>query len=515
MVALAFLLFPSVVTVLFGIGLGPRSRFELHLMQWGIGWSGLLALGWGVQEFFVRKPGPHVLLSLLLLIPALLPFGFFGFGSDPDAWSVAHGAYRMNQEGGYLMSRPPGFPLFEGLARIVVPSAGWPGLFIANLSAGIAGCLVWLALPSSLPEGKKRLIAILTFVHPLYLLACGTGLETVWQSLFVTVALVLLIRGLETREPWATASLCASGLALGLASGFRITSLALVPVFVLVPLISPLGSRSKTRSLLLLLGATLATALVCEAPVLLKYGLGAIRFPSDGSDPFGLFHLIRFALPPPLLLLLSGALVALPFTWRFLKDSERALVTLAVAALAVLAPTFFLAESGSLTVLASFLAILCGLAAPRGLHAVCLPTLLLWGFLSIPVLSPQPGLRWKPEAGPLVEEWGKRFESMREAQQMLSISPKKPTVALVGPDWTRLAALRPNWKIGASGTLSNPDFPIEFIEGIDLETFQEMRASGKSILVIGSGNRFTQKKFGYGPLAEGAKEWEPGTLPNR
>jgi hypothetical protein len=104
---------------------------------------------------------------------------------------------------------------------------------------------------------------------------------------------------------------------------------------------------------------------------------------------------------------------------------------------------------------------------------------------------------------------------MREAQQMLSISPKKPTVALVGPDWTRLAALRPNWEIGESGTLSNPDFPIEFIEGIDLETFQEMRASGKSILVIGSGNRFTQKKFGYGPLAEGAKEWEPGTLPNR
>ena len=317
MVALSLLLFPKVVSSLFGFDLDPGERLQLHLTQWGIGWSGLAVLGWGFYEFFLRRQGPPVLFSILLLIPILLPFGFLGYGSDPDAWSVARVAHRMSREGGYLMSHPPGYPLYEGLARVIVPRADWPGMFVANLGAGIVGCLVWLALPSSIPAGKKRLIALLSFCHPLSLLACGTGMDYIWQTAFVALSVVLATQAVEAEGSKSTGFFLAGALSLGLAAGFRITSLALLPAFLLAPLLRPERIGNRLFQCLLFLGVTLAAALVCEIPVFWKYGLGAIRIEPDHPQSLViLYRLLRFVFPPPLLVLLAGGLVALPFALR-------------------------------------------------------------------------------------------------------------------------------------------------------------------------------------------------------
>ncbi|MCA9449234.1 MAG: hypothetical protein KC931_19095, partial [Candidatus Omnitrophica bacterium] len=326
-IAIALIAHPGVLIRLFSLNLDPMESMQIRYIQLGFFCIGCLSLAWGFYEVLFRKPGPLILLSILFLIPILVPFGFLGYGSDPDAWAVSFTALKMQSTGEYFMSRPPGFPLFEYLARFLVPTTGWPGLFIANLLAGIAGSLVWFLLPSGKDSSRIPLLAISTLVHPLYLLGMTTGLDYIWQTLFVSLSLVLLVRGLVDDGNPGLGLILASGVCLGIAAGFRITSLAVLPVWVGVLFIAIPRMGGAFKSIAGLAIATVVATLVCELPVLLNFGSRALSIQPDPVESVIIaYRLLRYVFPIPLLLLLPiGGMFLVP-RWREFDSSTRVLV---------------------------------------------------------------------------------------------------------------------------------------------------------------------------------------------
>jgi len=513
---LSLFLVPQVVEVFRKTPLEPLGRFQVHVTQFGVFAVGLLASSWGFYELVTRRRGPLILLSLALFCPVVFTFYFVGYGSDPDAWSLAHAAQQMHPNGGYRVNGHPGPPLYQLVARLVVPRWSWPGLLLVNTLAGFGGALVWLGLPSEIPAEKRRLVVLGILVQPLFLLGCGTGLEFIWQMAFLGTAAVLLVRGLAPSRSGEWGWILVSGVATGLACGFSPTSLAALPVLLAAVLFGRGTWRWKTVGVLLYAAIAGGVALLCQLPVLLACGAHALKAQSEAApDPLiAIGQILRFVIPPPAVVLAAIALLHLVTKGRSLSQSERPIVGVSLGLVLVFLTSFFLVPSKAacLTLLVPFFAALWGMLVPRVWHCLCLPALAVWCFLSLPLAKAAPEGGWKidlnPSPGPLVEESIQRFRMMQRAQQILMAMPKKKTAVVVGDDWPVLATLRPLWVIDDL-RLENPEAPVEFYDWIDPERFSRMKEEGYQFLVVGGADRLTKAKFGYDLFEQGAREWTP------
>lgn len=505
-------LFPAVVGAILGSPLSPGETWQLHFMRWGMGWVGLTMAVWGGYECWSRRLGPPLLISWITLFPAVAPFVFLGYGWDPDAWSVAYSAERIRATGEYWMSRPPGFPLFELFAAGVVPRFGWPGLFATQVVAGLAATAAWRLLPPEIPESSRRLVAVGMLAQPLFLSASTTGMDYVWQTAFVSGSAVLLIRGLAGGSSSPLPFLF-SGVMLGVAAGFRLSSLVLLPVWILMGLLFP-GPGRGLVVVLGLLGSCLVTTLVVEAPVWWGYGISAFRFyPDDPAPGVIAYRMFRWLFSPPVLVLLGVSLVCAPLAWNRMVRTGRISLAMAVLSLVVLLGTFAILprEPGYLTVLVPFLSLLIGWTVPRVVALPLLAVVVLWGFMNVPGLAPVEGggfrLTLKPLPGALVEDGAERWGMLQRSQRILNITPTRPTVVIVGFDWAMIAAFRPRWVV-ENGVLRNPDRPVEFHDWVPPDVFSQMKREGRKFLVVGNAGRFTRAKYGYDPFAEGAAAWK-------
>ncbi|MCG3199442.1 MAG: hypothetical protein GHCLOJNM_03957 [bacterium] len=508
------LAFQGVAETLLGHALEPGEAFQLLLIRWGLLWFGVCFLSWGLYELVSGKPGPRVLVSLIAVLPVLAPFGFLGYGWDPDAWSVAFTGQRIADTGRYWMSRPPGFPLFEQLASILVPWGGWAFLFAANLCAGVAACGVWMFLPESIPGFKRRRIAVGVLLQPLFLLACGTGLDYIWQTLLISASAVLLVRFLDDSVVPTLWWVVAAGACVGFAAGFRLSSLAVLPIWVaLVVAIGDAEGRRAGPAMLLLVGAAIPF-LLAEAPVLANYGTSSFRFYPDHPDTrVVMYRLVRLVFNPPTLFLLILCVFKLPGRWSDLRDGERVLLLAGTGVISVFGILFAILprEPGYLTPVIPFLMAFPAFLVPRIAIAACFPAIALWGLVSVPVIPSHPAqavrMDLRPVAGPLVEELHQRFVQMRRAQRLLMEIAAKKTILIVGFDWATLACLRPDWVV-ENGVLRNPDAPVEFHDWIAPAEFDRLKNEDARFLVVGNAARFTREKYGYDPLDKGAKPWK-------
>lgn len=504
----------GLVESMIGHPLSPGEVMQLLLVRWGLGWMGLCFLGWGVCDFLPGAQGPRLLLSWILLMPMMVPFGFLGYGTDPDTWAVAFNADWMHKTGVYSMSRPPGFPLYEGLVAVLKPWGGWPTLFSAQLLAGLAATIAWLWLPDEIATLRKRMIAFGILVHPLFLLACGTGSEAIWQTSLVCLSTLFLSRSLAS-ETHSLGGYFLSGLALGASAGFRMTSLALVPTWLLVIVVFEQTHIRRFLGAAVVLMASLGIYCLAEIPVWMTAGGDAFQyFREDPDTRVVLYRLLRYSLPPPLLVLLAIALWRVRKDWDDFEDSEKALCVVSILNSLVLAGVFLLfpRESGNLAVAIPFLILLVGLVLPAKILCVGFPCLALWGFISFPLLPPNaaqsPQLVLNPTAGPLVEEISGRFDQMRRSQRLLLASPRIPTIYIVAHDWPILAVQRPDWVV-EKGVLRNPDAPVEFRDWMDYASFKERRGSGTRFYVVGDAGKATSRRFGYDLYEEWASAWNP------
>lgn len=503
---LALLSQPGVLSGLVGAELDPLETMQVRYAQLGLFCVGCFTCTWGLYEIFFKRVGPLILLLVLCSIPLLVPFGSLGFGSDPQSWMNAYAAEKG--VGGSSAT-----PLFGVLTRILVPTTGWTGLFVASLIAGIAGTLVWFLIPPGKSASRAPLLAASVLAHPVYLLAMATGLEGIWQTLFVSMSAVLLLRGLG--DPPRFGLLILSAIAFGIAAGFQRSGLAMLPIFLTVLFFGVPQLRAAILGMALYGFAALATFAVVSTIAEELFQATFLSLPTESPPPgTGSHSLARFLFPTPALLLLLVGLIGVALQWRRFDSPTRLLVGLSIGSLLVLFPGFLKAASGpiSLALAVPFAAIVWTFGAPRMATSLFIPLLAVSGFASIDWMSrgPEGGyeVRLKADRGLLVEEVDRRFQSLRRVQQLLLIAPKEETAVIVGADWPILATLRSDWK-DEKGELRNPNRPVGFHDSIPRENFDRMTEEGIRILVVPGAEIRTENRYGYDPLALGATPWDP------
>jgi len=221
----------------------------------------------------IDKP---ILALGIITLASRLPFLGAGFGNDPDAWRVANNAKAMVASGIYTWSRPPGLPVHEILSALLYGGGPWMLNGVTALFSVVA--VVFFALSMRLMNIRNYLLAglMLAFV-PIIYISSTVLMDYMWALGFIMLSLYML---LKKRVLWA-------GLFLGLAIGCRLTSGAMVLPFVIV--LHRNFQDETQRKLFNHLGrflfATVITALIVFAPVLIKYGSGFFAFYDAASPP--------------------------------------------------------------------------------------------------------------------------------------------------------------------------------------------------------------------------------------
>lgn len=503
---LALLSQPAVLSRLFGTDLDPFGTMQVRYAQLGFFCTGCFTCTWGFYEIFLKREGPLLLLLVLCSIPLLAPFGLLGYGADPQSWMYACAAEKG-------IGGSSSAPLFGVLTLGLIPSMGWTGFFVANFLAGIAGALIWFLIPLAKSDSRAPLLTASVLVHPVYLLAMSTGLETVWQILFVSVSTVLLLRGLGDSPRFGLFIL--SAMAFGVAAGFQKSGLALLPIFLAVLFFGVPHLRAAILGAAIYAFAALATFAV---GVTTAEEIFQSTFLTAPSDPLplgaGVHQQARFLFPIPALLLLLAGLIGVALRWRRFDLPARLLVGLSIGSLLVLGPGYLWGSGGpvGLALAVPFAAILWTFGAPRIATALFIPLLAVSGLASVDWMSrgPEGGyeVRLNVGPGPLVEEIDGRFRNLRRAQQLLLIAPKEKTAVIVGTDWPILATLRSGWKV-EKGELINPDLPVGYYDSIAKDDFDRLTEEGVRILVAPDAETRTKNLHGYNPFDLGATPWDP------
>ena len=260
------------------------------------------------------------LLGVLALAGiARLPFLSAGFGSDPDAWWVAVTARAAHERIDYVLSRVPGHPVLDVLNALVIP---WGPLALNGVSAlfSLAAAALFHRLAVRFGVARPALWTLAFAFVPLVYLQSVQSLDYLPALAFLLLSIELACAG---RYGFA-------GVALGFATGCRITSLAmLVPLFVLVPRDVRVVSRLAL--------AALSTAAALYVPVVLSEGWSVFRFVQTPYPPLA-FLLKSLTLDVFGIVGLAAAALALVVAARGRGDAR--LDALVVAALAVFGLAF-------------------------------------------------------------------------------------------------------------------------------------------------------------------------------
>jgi hypothetical protein len=205
-----------------------------------------------------------------------VPFVSPGPGIDPDAWRIVHASRFFLETGTYTVSRLPGYPVVE-LGMATVGRADFP---LYNLLTAVVTSLGAVALFVLLYDGRIVPAAIgavaFTFVPVVYITSV-TSMDYLWAASFAIGAWYFA----------ATGRPLLAGLCLGLATGCRITSAAmLVPAGVLLWSASE-QRHARIKGVLTLVCAWALSTLLCFMPVLVTYRLDFLTFyePVVRPDP--------------------------------------------------------------------------------------------------------------------------------------------------------------------------------------------------------------------------------------
>ena len=209
------------------------------------------------------SPGQFSWLLFGISFLSRLPFLFAGYGREEDAWSQVLNAKLIYETGVYEVSRLPGHPVYELLLALLWPlnHQYW---FYNGLSAVVSAFSVvifYQILKSIKVENAYRLSLAFSFI-PVFFIAGTYTIDYNFALLLILWAWLNLQKG----RVWLAA------LGIGLATGFRISSLAF-----LLPL-SIIYGAGKPKYLLKFWSGSFVVALICFLPPLLVYGTGFLDF---------------------------------------------------------------------------------------------------------------------------------------------------------------------------------------------------------------------------------------------
>lgn len=212
-------------------------------------------------DYDLSAPLPFAVLAALFVL-VRIPWMLHGYGTDPDAWRVALTGKYLWENGAYWPSRLPGYPLHEFITALFVPL----GSFWSNLAttiASAAGVYLFARLLVHLRLPMKSVVTVGFAFAPLLWINSTATMDYMWALTFVLAAYLLAIKG----------NAAGTGVLLGIAAGFRLTSLAMI-----LPLGVYLWRTGHRQHLRGFVSSALATSIVAYSPVLVRYGPGMFNF---------------------------------------------------------------------------------------------------------------------------------------------------------------------------------------------------------------------------------------------
>ena len=207
--------------------------------------------------------GPFAFAALAVLyVASRIPWLDLGYGADPDAWRVALSAHHLWSEGEYLPSRLPGYPLHE-LVTAAVIKQGWVWTNLSTVLISLVGVYLFALLARELELPHRGALTLAFAFTPVLWINSVMTIDYLWALTFMLAAYLALLRRAPTL----------AGISLGIAAGFRLTSLGL-----LLPLWLLLWRSDRRGEIWTLTRTSAATTLVAYTLVLMTYGLKFLNF---------------------------------------------------------------------------------------------------------------------------------------------------------------------------------------------------------------------------------------------
>ena len=203
-------------------------------------------------------------LFTLLIALTRIPFLFFGYGSEEDAWALPLVAERIAKSGVYEVSRLPGHP-FQELIYTLIWNAGPVIYNLCTLIVSSFGLYFFIRILQHLKLEWKWATLSLAFT-PIFYINCTNNMDYVWACSFIIISIYYLLNN----------RLLLCGLFIALAIGCRITSGAAI-----VPMIIYLVGKDKQQYFKNIFQLGLFTALftlIIFIPVFKEYGLSFFTY---------------------------------------------------------------------------------------------------------------------------------------------------------------------------------------------------------------------------------------------
>ena len=462
------------------------------------------------------KPLPFLILAIFY-VGSRVYWLDLGYGTDPDAWRVALVADYLWEEGEYLPSRLPGYPLHEFVTALFI-KGGWIATNLSTVAISLAGVYVFAWLARRLKTANAGFLTLGFAFAPLLWINSVMTMDYMWALTFLLGAYVALT--------YKHSSI--AGVSLGIAAGFRLTSLFMLPVFWL--LLFRTNERSQVRPFTL---AAIATTLVAFLPVLMTYGADLLNFYDQevqieefikrlGKDGLGIIGVSALAL---------AALVSLRRLWQFPRDLIRdphVLVWVGAIVVLMAAYTRLPHEIAYLLPLFPFGFFLMARYFSRGVLVFALAAIVLAGFVDVTSPDDVVGINSSTFTSARVgkgmllsdiDTLRNQRDFAEEVRQMTSERRdiKKPAVVIVGFIYPELAMLfQDELEIGvleddesAISQLSDKGHAcdprcnvlptIEYVWLLEFDRFQRYLEEERTIYYTADAARSTLAVYGYRP----------------
>lgn len=385
-------------------------------------------------------------LLVLIIVFSRLPFLAAGFGADEDAWQVANNARQIIQNHTYSVSRFPGNPLQD----LLFLSKWNQSAFSFNLISTLFCVLASLALYKCvlLSNARKAFYPALSLAFlPVIYIASTNSMDYVPALACICWALYFALSG----------NIIACGVLIGLATGFRISSLG-----VLLPMAMLLYKRKKLSAVLTLAFSAILVSIICFLPVFLSYQFQFLQY-YQPAVLAGVFKIIYKGTIGVFGVL--GMLATIYFSWKILSKTKKLNIWAdrynyaCLAAIAVFGAAYLWLPQESaylipilpfaLLFLARYLSekenmVFCGLIVLSSFCFGISKKDLYAGpnesALAIPLQIENQGLILDPLFGPIVQDNQKRKNRMLFCRRVLARAKSQttPSVLIAGNWWTEL-----------------------------------------------------------------------------
>ena len=269
-------------------------------------------------------------LCALVLLTGItrLPFVWLGYGYDPDAWHIAQAGWHWRVHGQYRFSRPPGYPLAEGIVALT-PPGDWQ---LTNSITVIAGMLVIVLFYKLSRYGlldKPFWFSLLLLVTPIFWITSSETMDYVYALLGILASYHALL----ARRGWLSAAL------LGVACGFRPPS----GVFIVPSIVMLVLDKCAWWTVLSYVLTFGTCGIMTYSPVLLTYGLDvipgfALRFwplqiGYSALQVFGVIGTTTIAVVVMMMIVLSRKRGSVSLTWLQRPEIAYAIASIVVTTL--------------------------------------------------------------------------------------------------------------------------------------------------------------------------------------